>query len=97
MTAPENGRSDQEFCESVPLGRLRWRCRRGMKELDLLLIRYVDEQYPAAAAEQKQAFQRLLDCQDPLIYDYVLGRATTSDAVLSTVIERITRQRANDL
>jgi len=28
------------------LGKLRWRCRRGMKELDVLLARYVDERFP---------------------------------------------------
>jgi len=58
------------------IGKLRWRCRRGMKELDLLLTRYVDEQYREAAPDHRQAFRRLLDCHDPLIYDYLLGRVS---------------------
>jgi antitoxin CptB len=78
------------------IGKLRWRCRRGMKELDLLLMRYVDEEYRDAAPDHRQAFQRLLDCHDPLIYDYFLGRASPADAVLASLIERITVKRSND-
>jgi antitoxin CptB len=77
-------------------GRLRWRCRRGMKELDLLFTRYVDEDYADAAPEQKRAFRRLLDCQDPLIYDYVLGRLVPPDPELSALIQRMTAARPND-
>jgi len=32
------------------LGKLRWRCRRGMKELDVLLARYMDERFCSASA-----------------------------------------------
>ncbi|MGA2188554.1 MAG: succinate dehydrogenase assembly factor 2 [Steroidobacteraceae bacterium] len=78
------------------IGKLRWRCRRGMKELDLLLTRYVDEQYGTAAPGHRQAFRRLLDCNDPLICDYLLGRLSPPDAVLSSLIERITSTRSND-
>ena len=78
------------------IGKLRWRCRRGMKELDLLLTRYVDEQYREAAPDHRQAFRRLLDCHDPLLYDYLLGRVSPPDAVLSSLIERITVKRSND-
>jgi len=56
------------------LGRLRWRCRRGMKELDVLLTRYVDERYAASSAAEQQAFERLLNEPDPLIHAYFLGR-----------------------
>ena len=54
-------------------GHLRWRCRRGMKELDILLTRYLDERYGTAPAEEREAFRGLLDAQDPLIYAYCLG------------------------
>jgi len=79
------------------IGKLRWRCRRGMKELDLLLTRYIDEQYGAAAAAEQAAFQRLLELQDPTIYDYVLGRDAPADPALRSLLERITRKRPNDV
>jgi len=79
-----------------PLGQLRWRCRRGMRELDVLLTRYVDEQYASASAEHRQAFRSLLNSQDPLIYDYFLGRQTPSDPALLSLIGRITASALND-
>jgi antitoxin CptB len=40
----------------VEARRLLWRCRRGMKELDVLLERFARERYEAAPPEQKRAF-----------------------------------------
>jgi antitoxin CptB len=78
------------------IGKLRWRCRRGMKELDLLLTRYVDESYRGASPEEQQAFRQLLDANDPLLYAYFLGREPPPDAVLSSLLERITAGAVND-
>jgi antitoxin CptB len=78
------------------IGKLRWRCRRGMKELDVLLSRYLEEEYCDATPEHKQAFRQLLDSQDPLLYAYFLGREPPPDAVLSSLLERITVGRTND-
>jgi antitoxin CptB len=70
------------------LGRLRWRCRRGMKELDLLLARYMDARYCDAPASEQDAFRRLLDIQDPVIYAYCLGQETPPTH-LAALIARI--------
>ena len=72
------------------IGKLRWRCRRGMRELDVLLTRYVDEQYCDAAPAQQEAFRSLLDSQDPLIYAYLMGLEAPPEGTLSDLIERIT-------
>ena len=73
------------------LGKLRWQCRRGMKELDLLLLRYVEEQYSEAPSAHQEAFRALLDAPDPVIYAYCLGGERPTSLLLSTVIQRITR------
>ena len=78
------------------IGRLRWRCRRGMKELDLLLTRFLDEEYAAAAPAQQAAFQQLLEAQDPLLQAYFLGREAPPDATVAALIERITAGVRND-
>ncbi|HEX3395512.1 MAG TPA: succinate dehydrogenase assembly factor 2 [Steroidobacteraceae bacterium] len=70
-------------------GRLRWRCRRGMKELDILLSRYLDERFCAASPEEQDAFRRLLEVQDPQIYAYCLGEKRPPEH-LAALIERIT-------
>ena len=77
---------------SRELGKLRWRCRRGMKELDLLLLRYVEEQYGEAPSAHQEAFRALLDAPDPVIYGYCLGGARPTSPLLSSVIQRIIRR-----
>ena len=42
------------------MDRLRWSCRRGLLELDLVLQRFLREEYPLLGDEQKQTFRRLL-------------------------------------
>jgi antitoxin CptB len=71
------------------LGRLRWHCRRGMKELDILLARYLDEHFGAASAQEQAAFRRLLEFQDPVIYAYCLGSVKPPE-YLTVLIGRIT-------
>jgi antitoxin CptB len=72
------------------LGKLRWQCRRGMKELDVLLTRYVENEYCGASSAQQAAFRDLLQTQDPVIYGYFLGRAPAPTAILASLIEQIT-------
>jgi antitoxin CptB len=75
--------------DPLELGRLRWRCRRGMKELDLLLGRYVEERFCSASNADQQAFRQLLDAQDTVIYAYCLGGETPPEG-LAGLIGRIT-------
>jgi antitoxin CptB len=83
--------------ELQELGRLRWRCRRGLKELDLLLTRYVDEQFRDAPPAHQEAFRRLLDAQDSAIYAYCLGQEAPPTDLLAALIERITASPRADL
>jgi antitoxin CptB len=78
------------------LGRLRWRCRRGMRELDELLRRYVDERYAYASSEHQAAFRALLDAPDPLIHAYCLGLEAPPTPVLASLIRLITEAAARD-
>ena len=81
---------------SQELGRLRWRCRRGMRELDELLRRYVDERYAASSSAHQEAFRELLDEPDPLIRAYCLGLEPPPTPVLAALIGLITEARAGD-
>jgi antitoxin CptB len=76
-------------------GRLRWHCRRGMKELDLLLTRYMDQRYCAAPAREQEAFRNLLETQDPILYAYCLGQERPPEH-LADLIERITAGSSAD-
>jgi succinate dehydrogenase flavin-adding protein (antitoxin of CptAB toxin-antitoxin module) len=60
-----------------------------MKELDLLLARYMDERFCTASPQEREAFGRLLEIQDPVIYAYCLGQARPPEH-LAVLIDRIT-------
>lgn len=68
---------------------MRWRCRRGMKELDRLLSAYLERDFPSASAAEQSAFRELLELQDPVLYDYCLGRARPAEPLLAALIDRI--------
>ena len=59
----------------VSSGRLRWNCRRGMRELDVLLSGFLDHRYPDLPPPLREQFARLLELQDPEIWSYLLGRS----------------------
>jgi antitoxin CptB len=70
-------------------GRLAWRCRRGMKELDLVLMRYLRERWPGAELEERASFERILDLPDPLLAAYLTGREQSPDAQVQALLERM--------
>jgi antitoxin CptB len=55
------------------LARLRWQCRRGTKELDLLLQRYLDSGYLLADDEEKALFVELLELEDDDLVAVLMG------------------------
>ena len=69
------------------LSRLRWLCRRGMKELDLLLNKYIEHSYTDSPAADQQAFEAILQMQDPELYDLILGRNESGDTDVDRVIK----------
>jgi antitoxin CptB len=73
------------------LARLRWRCRRGMRELDELLVRYLEHDYAVASAADRAAFEQLLELQDPEIFGYLVGRQAVAEETLRHVVARVRR------
>lgn len=75
--------------DSERRARIKWRCRRGMRELDVLLMRYVERALDAADSDEQAAFETLLSLQDPEIHDLLTGRLTAQDRRLQHVVERL--------
>lgn len=71
---------------------MRWQCRRGMRELDELLLRYLDECYPKDGDDDKAAFRAVLELPDPELNGYLLQRQTPSAEPIARVIDRILRR-----
>jgi antitoxin CptB len=72
------------------LRRLRWQCRRGLLELDLLLIRFLEQRYRSLNAVEQVAFQRLLEQPDQTLLAWLQGQqAPPTD--LKMIIEKVTQ------
>ncbi len=69
--------------------RLRWQCRRGMRELDELLSRYLEQCYDEASDSEKAAFRQLLELSDPELAGYLLGKQSPGSDLIARVVERI--------
>jgi len=75
--------------ENERLSQVKWHCRRGMRELDVLLMRYADRDYVKSGREQQRAFERLLNLQDPEILALLTGRVVAEDIPLQDVVQRL--------
>lgn len=73
----------------MEISQLRWKCRRGTKELDLLLQGYLENVYPRASAGEQTAFQELLELQDPQLSELLLYNAPAGDRAIAHVVQRI--------
>ena len=68
---------------------MRWRCRRGMRELDQLMLRYLDRRWPDADDGERSVFLRLLDCEDDKLWQWFMGRERPADPELRALVEII--------
>ncbi|MGQ0579055.1 MAG: FAD assembly factor SdhE [Betaproteobacteria bacterium] len=66
--------------------RLRWQCRRGLLELDVVLTRFLDRHFEKLSLQQREAFRRLLDYPDNELWDFVTGKQPPPDAVTARII-----------
>ena len=72
------------------LARLRWRCRRGMLENDLILARFLDRRGDALREDEVAALDRLLDLPDNDLWDLLCGRAAADPDLAPLVRELAT-------
>jgi len=80
---------DEPAIEAREIQRLRWQCRRGMLELDLLLNRFLDQRYAGLDPTGRADFVRLLGYQDQILQDWLLGQAVPADPALSALVSAI--------
>lgn len=78
--------------DSPELSRLRWACRRGMLELDVILAPFAEQDYARLDASHQQAFSRLLECSDLELFRWLLRREQPADqqlqAIIGVILER---------
>jgi antitoxin CptB len=69
--------------------KLLWRCRRGVKELDVLFTRFVETSYDTLSDDEKLAFDKLLQIEDPDILGFMLYSEKPEDPEVANIVEKI--------
>jgi antitoxin CptB len=68
---------------------IRWKCRRGMLELDELLQYFFDHYFLQLPAEQQRSFEELLNCPDPELFSWLMGTAQPSQPEWVLLVQKI--------
>ncbi len=71
------------------LNQLRWRCRRGMLELDKMLIPFFDKHFESLTPAEQQMFTDLLEQEDPSIFAWLMGHEKPNDKEIQHIVTRI--------
>ncbi|MEL4415501.1 MULTISPECIES: FAD assembly factor SdhE [Shewanella] len=69
--------------------RVKWACRRGMLELDVLFQPFVEQHYETLSPEDKALFVRLLECEDPELFAWFMGHEQCQDPQLAQMVVRV--------
>lgn len=75
--------------ETIVPSRLRWACRRGMLELDVLLGNFLEEVYTSLEEEEQLSFVRLLSENDQDLFMWLTGKESANHLDFVIMIEKI--------
>ncbi len=76
----------------VNKARIKWACRRGMLELDMLFTPFVDEAYDDLSTKDQFTFERLLTRQDPELFAWFMGHEICEDTELNAIVQFILKR-----
>ena len=68
------------------IDRVRWRCRRGLLELDVVLSRFLDRHFETLSSQQRASLNRLLDYPDNDLWDFLSGKQSPPDTDTARII-----------
>ncbi len=89
FSLPPQGGVEKGMDEETLLKKLRWRCRRGMRELDQLFGRYLDQRWAHASEGERAVFLQLLDCEDDKLWRWFMGYEACPDVANAALIADI--------
>jgi len=68
--------------------RLRWQCRRGMLELDYILLAFLDHQFDNLNTTEQRLFETLLTHQDKNLISWILNKSSPTDIQMALFIKK---------
>ncbi|GJM06197.1 MAG: hypothetical protein DHS20C09_21930 [marine bacterium B5-7] len=76
--------------------RLLWRCRRGIREMDIVLQDFLNQSYDTLSDTDKNSFAQLLDEADLDILNWIMGKDVPEDDGMKNIITLIRQSRQTD-
>lgn len=80
---------------SAHRSRLRWHCRRGCLELDIILERYLDRAYDQASLAERADFEQLLELEDRQLQRWFIAEEDPHDPDLQSIVDAVRAIPAN--
>ena len=74
---------------SIEYKRLKWACRRGMLELDVLLEPFLEQAYPSLSEKDQSTFKRLITCEDTELFAWFMQKDQPEDLELNRLVKMI--------
>lgn len=68
---------------------LKWRCRRGVKELDVILTRYLEQEFERAEDTEQAVFKNLLDLEDPILFGMLIGSEPVTNPEFVPLLDKL--------
>ena len=68
---------------------LRWQCRRGMLELDLILNNFIDNGLDSLPDDERAILEHVLSYPDQTLYDLLLANTVSADSKVAGLIQKI--------
>ena len=77
--------------------RIRWACRRGMLELDVVIMPFYEECFDSLSEEEQKDFVALLECDDPDLFNWVMRHGRSENARLAGMVDKIVAHNRSKL
>jgi antitoxin CptB len=75
------------------LNRIFWHSRRGMLELDLILVPFVRDHFPAISEADQMRYEQLLACEDQDMFSWFMRSSIPEDAEIAAIVGLILESR----
>jgi len=87
---PDSIKNDSpDNTDNVKFNRLYWHSRRGMLELDVILIPFLKEAYNNLPEEDKLRYENLLECEDPDLFSWFMRNGKPEDPDTARIVRII--------
>lgn len=81
--------------DEIEAKRVRWHSRRGMLELDVLLVPFAEEAFTGLSTDDQARYRQLLECEDPDLFTWFMEHQVPDNADLARIIELVREHARN--